>query len=107
MLSKSCVRSHGQPVSGSRSAAMMSSRRRSSASAEAAGSGIARRYGRAPLGASPLPCHGEADNDGAMEDEDGPPGLPGGKFYMTQQGHDQLKAELAATRTERHRVVEI
>jgi transcription elongation factor GreB len=44
-----------------------------------------------------------------MEDDDdeGPPRLPGGKFYMTPAGHDRLKAELAAQRTERHRVVEI
>ena len=44
-----------------------------------------------------------------MEDEDdeGPPKLPGGKFYMTPQGHERLKAELAAQRSERHRVVEI
>jgi len=44
-----------------------------------------------------------------MEDDDdeGPPKLPGGKFYMTPEGHDQLKAELAAQRSERHRVVEI
>jgi transcription elongation factor GreB len=41
------------------------------------------------------------------EDEDGPPKLPGGKFYMTPAGHERLKAELAAQRTERHRVVEI
>ncbi len=44
-----------------------------------------------------------------MEDDDdeGPPKLPGGKFYMTPEGHGRLKAELAAQRTERHRVVEI
>jgi transcription elongation factor GreB len=44
-----------------------------------------------------------------MEDEDdeGPPRLPGGKFYMTPEGNDRLKAELAAQRSERHRVVEI
>ena len=44
-----------------------------------------------------------------MEDEDdeGPPKLPGGKFYMTPEGHERLKAELAAQRSERHRVVEI
>jgi transcription elongation factor GreB len=41
------------------------------------------------------------------EDDDGPPKLPGGKFYMTPAGHERLKAELAAQRTERHRVVEI
>jgi transcription elongation factor GreB len=44
-----------------------------------------------------------------MEDDadEGPPRLPGGKFYMTPAGHDLLRAELAAQRTERHRVVEI
>jgi transcription elongation factor GreB len=44
-----------------------------------------------------------------MEDEDdeGPPKLPGGKFYMTPEGHERLKAELEAQRTARHRVVEI
>jgi transcription elongation factor GreB len=41
------------------------------------------------------------------EDDDGPPKLPGGKFYMTPAGHERLKAELASQRTERHRVVEI
>jgi transcription elongation factor GreB len=41
------------------------------------------------------------------DDDDGPPRLPGGKFYMTPAGHDRLKAELAALRTDRHRVVEI
>jgi transcription elongation factor GreB len=44
-----------------------------------------------------------------MEDEDdeGPPRLPGGKFYMTPAGHERLRTELADQRTERHRVVEI
>jgi transcription elongation factor GreB len=41
------------------------------------------------------------------EDDDGPPRLPGGKFYMTPAGHQRLKTELAEQRTERHRVVEI
>jgi transcription elongation factor GreB len=41
------------------------------------------------------------------EDDEGPPKLPGGKFYMTPQGHAQLDAELAERRAERHRVVEI
>ena len=41
------------------------------------------------------------------EDEDGPPRLPGGKFYMTPEGHARLHAEFAAQKTERHRVVEI
>jgi transcription elongation factor GreB len=47
--------------------------------------------------------------DPAMEDDDndGPPRLPGGKFYMTPAGHERLKAELAEQRTARHRVVEI
>ena len=33
-----------------------------------------------------------------MEDDedDGPPALPGGKFYMTPAGHERLRAELAA-----------
>ena len=44
-----------------------------------------------------------------MDDEadDGPPRLPGGKFYMTPAGHDRLRTELAALRSDRHRVVEI
>jgi transcription elongation factor GreB len=45
-----------------------------------------------------------------MEDDDnddGPPRLPGGKFYMTPRGHDRLRTELAELRTARHRVVEI
>jgi transcription elongation factor GreB len=41
------------------------------------------------------------------DDDDGPPRLPGGKFYMTPAGHAGLHAEMAARRTERHRVVEI
>lgn len=41
------------------------------------------------------------------EDDDGPPRLPGGKFYMTPAGHQRLKTELAEQRTARHRVVEI
>ncbi len=41
------------------------------------------------------------------EDDDGPPRLPGGKFYMTPAGHERLKAELADQRAARHRVVEI
>jgi transcription elongation factor GreB len=41
------------------------------------------------------------------DDEEGPPRLPGGKFYMTPRGHDRLKAEFDAVRAERHRVVEI
>jgi transcription elongation factor GreB len=41
------------------------------------------------------------------EDDEGPPRLPGGRFYMTQAGHAQLVAELSAQRSERHRVVEI
>jgi transcription elongation factor GreB len=40
-------------------------------------------------------------------DDDGPQKLPGGKFHMTPLGHQRLQAELAAQRTERHRVVEI
>jgi transcription elongation factor GreB len=42
-----------------------------------------------------------------MDDDDGPPLLPGGKFYMTPAGHAQLVAELDRVRSERHRVVEI
>ena len=41
------------------------------------------------------------------EDDDGPPRLPGGKFYMTPAGQQRLKTELAEQRTARHRVVEI
>src|ERR1700723_3428729 len=41
------------------------------------------------------------------DEEDGPPKLPGGKFYMTPEGHSRLEAELASRREERHRVVEI
>ncbi len=41
------------------------------------------------------------------EDDDGPPRLPGGKFYMTPLGHERLRQELADRRAERHRVVEI
>jgi transcription elongation factor GreB len=41
------------------------------------------------------------------EDEDGPPRLPGGKFYMTPVGADRLRSEFAAQKAERHRVVEI
>jgi transcription elongation factor GreB len=41
------------------------------------------------------------------DDDDGPPKLPGGKFYMTPEGQRRLQAELAAQRSERHRVVEI
>jgi transcription elongation factor GreB len=42
-----------------------------------------------------------------IDDDDGPPRLPGGKFYMTPQGHQRIAAELAALRTQRHAVVEI
>jgi transcription elongation factor GreB len=41
------------------------------------------------------------------DDEEGPPRLPGGKFYMTPEGHERLQTELAARRVERHRVVEV
>jgi transcription elongation factor GreB len=41
------------------------------------------------------------------EDEDGPPRLPGGKFYMTPEGADRLRADFAVQKAERHRVVEI
>jgi transcription elongation factor GreB len=41
------------------------------------------------------------------DDEDAPPKLPGGKFYMTPEGHRRIAAELAELRTQRHRVVEI
>ena len=47
------------------------------------------------------------DDADDAEDRDGPPKLPGGKFYMTPQGQQSLQAELAAQRSERHRVVEI
>lgn len=42
-----------------------------------------------------------------VDDDDGPPLLPGGKFYMTPEGHARLRTELAERRTERHRVVEV
>ena len=45
--------------------------------------------------------------DATDDEEDGPPPLPGGKFYMTPRGHAQLAAALAEYRAERHRVVEI
>jgi len=32
------------------------------------------------------------------DDEDGPPRLPGGKFYMTPEGHARLRAERAERR---------
>ena len=41
------------------------------------------------------------------DEEDGPPPLPGGKFYMTPQGHADLRERFAALKAERHRVVEI
>jgi transcription elongation factor GreB len=41
------------------------------------------------------------------DEDEGPPRLPGGKFYMTPAGRARLQAELAAQRSERHRVVEI
>jgi len=41
------------------------------------------------------------------DDEDGPLRLPGGKFYMTPEGHARLRTELAERRAERHRVVEV
>jgi transcription elongation factor GreB len=54
------------------------------------------------------PKTGGSNNDlRSDDDEDGPPKLAGGKFYMTPVGHERLKAELAAQRAERHRVVEI
>lgn len=41
------------------------------------------------------------------DEDDGPPRLPGGKFYMTPAGHARLLAEHGERRAERHRVVEI
>jgi len=41
------------------------------------------------------------------DDDEGPPRLPGGKFYMTPEGHERLRTELVTRRTERHRVVEV
>lgn len=41
------------------------------------------------------------------DDDEGPPKLPGGKFYMTPAGADRLRAEYAAQKAERHRTVEI
>jgi transcription elongation factor GreB len=45
--------------------------------------------------------------DDEDDEDDGPPRLPGGKFYMTPAGFARLEAERAAQRQERHRVVEI
>ena len=45
--------------------------------------------------------------DDADDEDEGPPKLPGGKFYMTPAGFARLEAERAARREERHRVVEI
>ncbi|HYZ23707.1 MAG TPA: transcription elongation factor GreB [Rhodopila sp.] len=41
------------------------------------------------------------------DDDDAPPRLPGGKFYMTPEGAAHLRTEFAARKAERHRVVEI
>ena len=41
------------------------------------------------------------------DEDDGPPRLPGGKFYMTPAGYARLQAEFAAQKADRHRVVEI
>jgi transcription elongation factor GreB len=41
------------------------------------------------------------------DEDDAPPKLFGGKVYMTPEGNERLKTELAALRTTRHRVVEI
>ena len=41
------------------------------------------------------------------DDDEGPPKLPGGKFYMTPAGHQRLETERSDLRTVRHRVVEI
>jgi transcription elongation factor GreB len=41
------------------------------------------------------------------DEEDGPPKLPGGKFYMTPQGHAQLAREFAEQKERRHRTVEV
>jgi transcription elongation factor GreB len=41
------------------------------------------------------------------DDDDGPPRLPGGKFYMTPEGHRRIAEERAALRLQRHRVVDI
>jgi transcription elongation factor GreB len=41
------------------------------------------------------------------DDDEAPSRLPGGKFYMTPQGHRRIAEELAALRAQRHRVVEI
>ena len=41
------------------------------------------------------------------DDDEGPPALPGGKFYMTPHGYERLRGDLASLRSERHRVVEV
>jgi transcription elongation factor GreB len=51
----------------------------------------------------------ERPNLSGMDDEDdeGPPRLAGGKFYMTPEGAERLRAERAGLHADRHRVVEI
>lgn len=41
------------------------------------------------------------------DDDEGPPRLPGGKFYMTPAGAEALRQEFDVRKAERHRVVEI
>ena len=74
--------------------------------------GSPRRKVAAPgrIAIQPFACENAGGEEGqALEDddEDGPPRLPGGKFYMTPEGHARLQAELAERRAERHRVVEV
>jgi len=72
--------------------------------------GNRRAGGLAASPSSPVACENAGSGEGeALEDdeEDGPPRLPGGKFYMTPEGHGRLRVELAERRAERHRVVEV
>ena len=62
------------------------------------------------IASSTVPCENAGNGEGqALEDDDeeGPPRLPGGKYYMTPDGHGRLRMEHAACRAERHRVVEV
>ena len=62
------------------------------------------------IASSTVSCENAGNGEGqALEDDDeeGPPRPPGGKFYMTPEGHARLRTELAERRAERHRVVEV
>ena len=62
------------------------------------------------VASGPIACENAGCGEGQAlqdDDEDGPPRLPGGKFYMTPEGYGRLRMEHAARRAERHRVVEV